>query len=94
MADITDIKSILHTDKTLKIQEKNDVITVETNKRVTKSSLKHIFINDLNIVPIKINSLRITGKVKKFKGKLGKRIDRKKFYVKVPSGSKISGLGI
>lgn len=93
MADITDIKSILHTDKTLKMQD-NDIITVETNKRVTKNSLKHIFINDLKIVPIRINSMKIKGKVKKFKGKLGKRVDKKKFYVKVPSGSKISGLGV
>lgn len=93
MADITDIKSILHTDKTLKMQD-NNIITVETNNRVSKSSLKHIFINDLKIVPIKINSMKIIGKVKKFKGRLGKRIDRKKFYVKVPSGSKISGLGV
>ena len=93
MADISDIKSILHTDKTLKMQG-NDVFTVETNKRVTKHSLRYIFIHNLQITPIKINSMNSKGKVKKFKGKIGKRVDRKKFYVKVPSGSKISGLGV
>ena len=39
MADITDIKSILYTEKTIELQE-NGVIVVQTSPRMTKTGLK------------------------------------------------------
>ncbi|MEA3497561.1 MAG: 50S ribosomal protein L23, partial [Campylobacterota bacterium] len=39
MADITDIKSIVYTEKTIELQE-NGVIVVQTTPRMTKNSLK------------------------------------------------------
>jgi large subunit ribosomal protein L23 len=92
-ADITDIKAILYTDKTFKLQE-NGVITVRTSTRVTKSSLKDIFKNYFDISPLKVNSLGQEGKRKRFKGKEGKQVDFKKFYVWLPEGATIKGLEV
>ncbi|WP_324171502.1 50S ribosomal protein L23 [Sulfurimonas sp.] len=93
MADITDIRSILYTEKTLGLQEDN-VIVVQTSPRMTKSGLKEVFREYFGIVPIKINSLNQNGKVKKFRGVAGKQNDFKKFYVKLPEGAQIESLAV
>ena len=41
MADITDIKSIVYTEKTIELQE-NGVIVVQTSTRMTKNGLKEV----------------------------------------------------
>jgi large subunit ribosomal protein L23 len=91
MADITDIKSIVYTEKTIELQE-NGVIVVQTSPRVTKNSLKEIFKDFFGVTPLKVNSLRQNGKVKRFKGIMGKRADFKKFYVTLPEGTQIANL--
>ncbi|WP_321777362.1 50S ribosomal protein L23 [Sulfurimonas sp.] len=93
MADITDIRSILYTEKTLGLQEDN-VIVVQTSPRMTKSGLKEVFREYFGIVPMKINSLNQSGKVKKFRGVAGKQNDFKKFYVKLPEGAQIESLAV
>ncbi|MWV60928.1 50S ribosomal protein L23 [Helicobacter saguini] len=93
MADITDIKTILYTEKSLGLQEKG-VIVVLTSPRVTKNKLKEIFKEYFGFTPLKINSLRSEGKVKRFKGRVGQRNDSKKFYVKVPEGANIESLSV
>ncbi len=93
MADITDIRSILYTEKTLGLQEDN-VIVVQTSPRMTKSGLKEVFREYFGIVPMKINSLNQNGKVKKFRGVAGKQNDFKKFYVKLPEGAQIESLAV
>ena len=70
MADITDIKTIIYTEKTLGLQEQG-VVVIQTSPRVT---------------PVRVNSLRISGKVKRFRGRAGQRDEIKKFYVKLPEG--------
>ena len=91
MADITDIKAILYTEKTIELQE-NEVIVFQTSTRMTKNSLKEILREYWGVKPLKVNSLRQAGKVKKFKGKTGKRPDFKKFYVTLPEGAEIANL--
>ena len=93
MADITDIKSILYTEKTLGLQE-SDIVVVQTAPKVTKTGLKQIFKDYFGIVPEKINSLRMEGKVKRFKGRIGQRDEFKKFYVKLPEGAAIESLAV
>jgi len=93
MADITDIRAILYTEKTIDLQE-NGVVVVHTSPKVTKNSLKEIFREYFGIKPIKINSLRQTGKTKRFKGVIGKRDDFKKFYVTLPEGAQIESLAV
>ena len=93
MADITDIKSILYTEKTLGMQEDN-VIVVQTSPRMTKTGLKEVFREYFGIIPTKINSLNQSGKVKRFRGVAGKQNDFKKFYVKLPEGAQIESLAV
>jgi len=91
MADITDIKSIVYTEKTIDLQE-NGVIVVQTTPRMTKNSLKEVFKEYFGVTPTKVNSLRQEGKVKRFRGRIGKRPDFKKFYVTLPEGAEIANL--
>ena len=93
MADITDIKSILHTEKTLGLQEDN-VIVVQTSTRMTKTGLKEVFREYFGIIPTNINSLNQSGKTKRFRGVQGKQNDFKKFYVKLPEGAQIESLAV
>ena len=91
MADITDIKSILYTEKSLSLQE-SGILVVQTSTHVTKNQLKEVFREYFGSTPLRINSLRQEGKVKRFRGKVGQRNSYKKFYVKIPEGAKIDSL--
>jgi large subunit ribosomal protein L23 len=91
MADITDIKSIIYTEKTIELQE-NGVIVVQTSPRMTKNGLKEVFKEYFGVTPRKVNSLRQEGKAKRFKGIAGRRPDFKKFYVTLPEGAEIANL--
>jgi len=93
MADITDIKSILYTEKTLGMQE-DGVIVVQTSPRMTKTGLKEDFREYFGIIPSNINSLNQNGKVKKFRGVAGKQNNFKKFYVTLPEGAQIESLAV
>lgn len=93
MADITDIKSILYTEKTLGMQEAG-VIVVQTSTRMTKTGLKEVFREYFGIVPSNINSLNQNGKRKTFRGVKGKQNDYKKFYVTLPEGAQIESLAV
>ena len=92
MADITDIKTILYTEKTLGLQEKG-VVVIQTSLNMTKNRLKEVLKEYFGITPLKINSLRLDGKVKRFKGRLCERNDVKKFYVKLPDGASLESVG-
>jgi large subunit ribosomal protein L23 len=91
MADITDIKAILYTEKSLSLQE-NGTVVIQTSTRMTKNRLKEVLREYFGFTPLKINSMRVLGKVKKFKGIAGKRSDSKKFYVQLPEGAKLENL--
>ncbi|HEY9129198.1 MAG TPA: 50S ribosomal protein L23 [Sulfurovum sp.] len=93
MADITDIKSIMYTEKSLALQEEG-VIVVQTTPRMTKNGLREVFKEFFGINPIRVNSMRVDGKVKRFRGVEGKRADLKKFYVKLPEDAKIESLAV
>jgi len=93
MADITDIKSIVYTEKTLGLQEEG-VIVVQTSPRMTKTGLKEVFREYFGVIPTRINSLNQSGKVKRFRGVMGKQNDYKKFYVKLPEGAAIESLAV
>ncbi|NLY03252.1 MAG: 50S ribosomal protein L23 [Campylobacter sp.] len=92
MADITDIKAIIYTEKTLGLGDAN-VAVIQTAPNTTKNGLKAILKEYFGITPLKINSLRVDGKVKRFKGKIGARNDYKKFYIKLPDGVSLENIG-
>lgn len=85
MADITDIKTILYTEKSLNLQEKG-IVVIQTSPKMTKNSLKMVLKEYFGVTPQSINSLRLNGKVKRFRNRLGQRDEVKKFYVKLPEG--------
>ncbi len=93
MADITDIKSIVYTEKSLGLQEEGYIV-IQTSDKVTKNQLKSILKEYFGVTPVKINSLRMKGKTKRFRGMEGKRDNYKKFYVKLPEGAKIESLAV
>jgi large subunit ribosomal protein L23 len=93
MADITDIKAILYTEKSLGLQE-DGVIVVQTSTRMTKNGLKEVFREYFGIKPLRVNSLNQAGKVKKFRGVTGKQNNFKKFYVTLPEGAEIQSLAV
>ena len=93
MADITDIKSIMYTEKSLALQE-DGIIVVQTTPKMTKNRLKEVFQEFFGINPLRVNSMRVDGKVKRFKGVAGKRPNLKKFYVKLPEDAKIESLAV
>jgi large subunit ribosomal protein L23 len=93
MADITDIKSIVYTEKALNLQEQG-VLVVQTSPKVTKNQIKEIFKDYFGIKVLKVNSLRQSGKTKRFRGIAGKRNDYKKFYVSIPEDAKIESLSV
>ncbi len=93
MADITDIKAILYTEKSLGLQE-DGVVVIQTSPRMTKNGLKEVLREYFGFVPLKVNSLRQEGKAKRFKGIAGKRDSYKKFYVTLPEGAKIESLEV
>ena len=93
MADITDIKSIMYTEKSIDLQEQG-VIVVQTTPKMTKNGLKEVFREYFGIKPLKVNSMRVSGKVKRFRGVEGKRPDMKKFYVTLPEDAKIESLAV
>ena len=93
MADITDIKAILYTEKSLTLQE-DGVVVIQTSPRMSKNGLKEVLREYFGFIPLKVNSMRMSGKVKKFKGITGKRDNYKKFYVTLPEGAKIESLEV
>ena len=93
MADITDIKSILYTEKTLALQE-DGIVVVQTSPRMTKTGLKEVFREYFGIVPTRVNSLNQSGKSKRFRGVVGKQNNFKKFYVQLPEGAQIESLAV
>ena len=88
MADITDIKTILYTEKSLGLQE-NGIVVIQTSPNVTNNGLKGLLREYFGIIPLQVNSLRMDGKVKRFKGRIGVRDSFKKFYVKLPQGASL-----
>ncbi len=93
MADITDIKSIMYTEKSLELQE-HGVVVIQTATRMTKNSLKVVLREYFGIKPMKINSLRMSGKAKTFKGIPGRKNNYKKFYVTLPEGVELETLEV
>jgi large subunit ribosomal protein L23 len=92
MADITDIKSIIYTEKALGDDNSGNIVVIKTNTRMTKNGIKEIFKEYFGVKVEKVNSLRQVGKVKRFRGITGSRPSFKKFYVWLPEGAQIESL--
>ncbi len=78
--------------KLIEFAKKKVVIVVQTSPKMTKNGLKEVFKEYFGVTPKNINSLRQSGKSKRFRGVAGKRSDFKKFYVTLPEGAQIANL--
>jgi large subunit ribosomal protein L23 len=82
------LRSHLVTEKTTRQQEKNQYsffVAMWANKFFIKNAVEDIF----NVKVEKINVLRLKGKVKMFKGKAGRRPDRKKAIIHLKQGDRL-----
>ena len=65
------------------------IIAFEVAIKSTKKQIKHAIENLFNVKVEAINTLIVKGKVKRFRGKIGKRRDLKKAYVTLAEGNTI-----
>lgn len=83
------IRSPLLTEKSTARKQMNEFVFYVADwadKIVIKKAVEHIFQVHVDFV----NTLRIKGKTKRFKGRLGFRQDIKKAYVKLEHGSNLN----
>ena len=65
------------------------IIAFEVSIKSTKKQIKDAIENLFNVKVEAINTLIVKGKVKRFRGKIGKRRDLKKAYVTLAEGNTI-----
>ncbi len=83
------IKGLVYTEKSNKYIEQNKYcfkVSTDCNKTQVKNLIKSIF----NVDVIKINISNVTGKVKRFKGIIGKRCSYKKALITIREGQSIN----
>jgi len=76
------------TEKATMASEHNQVtfrVPLDATKREVKAAVESLF----KVKVTAVNTIRTAGKTKRFRGRLGKRIDAKKAMVTLAEGSKI-----
>jgi len=76
------------TEKATNVSEHNQVIfrvPLSTNKREVKAAVEGLF----NVNVTAVNTIRVMGKQKRFRGRLGRRSDYKKAVVTLREGQRI-----
>ncbi len=76
------------TEKSTQGAEHNQV-TFRVDRRATKPEIKQAVEGLFDVKVTKVNTLNMRGKVKRFKGRLGKRSDYKKAIVTLSEGDSI-----
>ena len=71
------------------LASENNTIAFEVSIKSTKKQIKNAIEKLFNVKVESINTLIVKGKVKRFRGKLGKRRDLKKAYVTLVEGNTI-----
>ncbi|HWL21809.1 MAG TPA: 50S ribosomal protein L23 [Bradyrhizobium sp.] len=82
------IRSPVITEKATMASEHSQVtfrVPLDATKREVKAAVESLF----KVKVTAVNTIRVLGKTKRFKGRMGKRIDVKKAMVTLAEGSKI-----
>jgi large subunit ribosomal protein L23 len=82
------VRSPLITEKSTMGSEHNQVtfrVPLTANKREVKAAVEGLF----NVKVAAVNTIRVKGKTKRFRGEVGRRSDFKKAIVTLAEGSKI-----
>ncbi len=82
------VRKPIVTEKSTMASE-NGAIVFEVDMNATKLQVKEAIENLFNVKVKAVNTLISKGKVKRFKGKLGRRRDFKKAYVMLEDGNTI-----
>lgn len=77
------------TEKVFNALKKNNVVVLKVSKNSNKLEIKKSIENIFNITVIKINTLLIKGKTKKYKKIIGRTKGWKKAYIKIKSGQNL-----
>ncbi|MEE9379811.1 MAG: 50S ribosomal protein L23 [Hyphomonadaceae bacterium] len=76
------------TEKSTLVAEHNKIIfrvAIDANKKQIKDAVEHLFKVDVT----KVNTIRVKGKEKRFRGTLGRRPDFKKAIVTLKDGQSV-----
>jgi len=76
------------TEKATNVSEHNQVIfrvALSATKREVKAAVEGLF----NVKVTSVNTIRVVGKMKRFRGRLGRRADHKKAVVTLGEGQRI-----
>ena len=77
------------TEKGMTLQENNNQVVIKVNPSANKIEIKKA-VESLFEVKVKgVNTIRMNGKVKRFKGHLGQRVNWKKAIVSLAEGETI-----
>jgi large subunit ribosomal protein L23 len=82
------VRTPVITEKATTISEHNQVtfrVPLEADKRSVKAAVEGLF----NVKVTAVNTIRVKGKTKRFRGRVGRRSDYKKAIVTLAEGSKI-----
>jgi large subunit ribosomal protein L23 len=82
------VKAPVITEKATNVSEHNQVIfrvALNATKREVKTAVEALF----NVKVTAVNTIRVMGKVKRFRGRLGRRADYKKAVVTLGEGQRI-----
>jgi len=82
------VRSPVVTEKSTRSSEHNQVIfrvPLDASKPEIKAAVEGLF----NVKVVAVNTIRQLGKVKRFRGRLGKRADSKKAMVRLAEGQSI-----
>ncbi len=82
------LKKAIITEKATGLSEFNKVV-FEVSLTATKFEIKKAIEEVFGVKVVGVNTIRQLGKVKRFKGQLGKRIDRKKAVITLAEGHAI-----
>jgi len=83
------IKGLVYTEKSNKYLADNKYF-FKVDKSCTKADIKSLVKSIFKVDVIKVNVSNVLGKVKKFKGRLGKRNSYKKAVVTIKEGQSIN----
>jgi len=81
------------TEKAYKEADKSNIYVFRVKNSTNKAEIKHAIEKFYNVKVKSVNTLKVMGKSKSFKQRVGKRQDWKKAYVQLHEGSKLDFIG-
>lgn len=78
------------TEKSCVLKDSLGKVSLFASPSMTKEQVKSVFLRKFSSVKVlSVNSISVRGKVKRFKGRLGKRSERKKFILTIEGGAQV-----